>query len=227
LLKVKSQLQPEFSDNALKVLERRYLRKDDAGNPMETPRDMLCRVATVVASAEDAYGNDPQEWADKFYEMMARLEFLPNSPTLMNAGTPMGQLSACFVLPVGDSMEEIFDSLSATALVHKSGGGTGFNFSGLRPTGDRVRSTSGVASGPVSFMELFDHTTEVVKQGGIRRGANMGILEVSHPDIEEFVKAKTEKGKLTNFNISVGITDAFMEALQAGEDWVLANPRTG
>ena len=227
MLKVKSQLQPEFSDNALKVLERRYLRKDDAGNPMETPRDMLCRVATVVASAEDAYGNDPQEWADKFYEMMARLEFLPNSPTLMNAGTPMGQLSACFVLPVGDSMEEIFDSLSATALVHKSGGGTGFNFSGLRPTGDRVRSTSGVASGPVSFMELFDHTTEVVKQGGIRRGANMGILEVSHPDIEEFVKAKTEKGKLTNFNISVGITDAFMEALQAGEDWVLANPRTG
>lgn len=227
MIKVKSQLEPEFSDNALKVLERRYLRKDDEGNPIETPREMLCRVATVVASAEEAYGNDPQEWADKFYEMMAKLEFLPNSPTLMNAGTPMGQLSACFVLPVGDSMEEIFDSLSATALVHKSGGGTGFNFSGLRPTGDRVRSTSGVASGPVSFMELFDHTTEVVKQGGIRRGANMGILEVSHPDIEEFVKAKTEKGKLTNFNISVGITDAFMEALQAGEEWVLVNPRTG
>ena len=227
MIKVKSLLEPEFSDNALKVLERRYLRKNDEGNPIETPREMLCRVATVVASAEVAHGNDPQEWADTFYEMMARLEFLPNSPTLMNAGTPMGQLSACFVLPVGDSMEEIFDSLSATALVHKSGGGTGFNFSGLRPTGDRVRSTSGVASGPVSFMELFDHTTEVVKQGGIRRGANMGILEVSHPDIEEFVKAKTEKGKLTNFNISVGITDAFMEALHAGEEWVLANPRTG
>lgn len=225
-MNISSAIQPEFSDNALRVLERRYLIKDDEGKPIETPKDMLCRVARVVASVEVGDEGAKEKWANTFYEMMARLEFLPNSPTLMNAGTPMGQLAACFVLPVGDSMEDIFDSLSATAMVHKSGGGTGFNFSNLRPTGDRVRSTSGVASGPVSFMELFDHTTEVVKQGGIRRGANMGILEASHPDIEEFVKAKTEKGKLTNFNISVGITADFIEALEQGKEWPLRNPRT-
>ncbi|MDR1886123.1 MAG: vitamin B12-dependent ribonucleotide reductase [Synergistaceae bacterium] len=217
----------QFSENALRVLEKRYLRKDDRGDLVEGPEEMLWRVASSVAGAESAYGEDPEEWAARFYDMMAGLEFMPNSPTLMNAGTPRGQLSACFVLPVGDSMEEIFGALSATALVHKSGGGTGFNFSNVRPAGDRVRSTSGVASGPISFMELFDHTTEVVKQGGTRRGANMGILEASHPDIVEFIKAKTEKNKLTNFNISVGVSDAFMRAVAEDGDWRLVNPRTG
>ena len=216
-----------FSDNARRVLEKRYLRKDDRGNIIENPEEMLWRVARSVAGAEEAYGGNPEEWAVRFYNTMASLEFMPNSPTLMNAGTARGQLSACFVLPVGDSMEDIFGALSATALVHKSGGGTGFNFSDVRPAGDRVRSTSGVASGPISFMELFDHTTEVVKQGGTRRGANMGILEVSHTDIVEFVKTKTEGSKLTNFNISVGVPDAFMEAVAAGGSWNLVNPRTG
>jgi ribonucleoside-diphosphate reductase alpha chain len=220
-------IKAQFSDNALKVLERRYLRKDDAGEIIEEPDDMLWRVAAAVAKSEDSFGCDKDEWTVKFFNMMARLDFLPNSPTLMNAGTPKGQLSACFVLPIDDSMEDIFGALASTALVHKSGGGTGFNFSSLRPAGDRVRSTSGVASGPISFMELFDHTTEVVKQGGTRRGANMGILSVSHPDVMDFVKAKTENGKLTNFNISVGITDAFMDAARKGEDWDLVNPRTG
>lgn len=220
-------VKPQFSENALRVLEKRYLRKDDEGKIIETPEAMLWRVASAVSAAESACGEDAEEWAVKFYNMMARLEFLPNSPTLMNAGSPMGQLAACFVLPIGDSMEEIFSSLSSTALVHKSGGGTGFNFSGVRPAGDRVRSTSGVASGPISFMELFDHTTEVVKQGGTRRGANMGILEASHPDIIDFVKAKTENGKLTNFNISVGIPEAFMKAVEENDGWDLINPRTG
>ncbi|MDR3332558.1 MAG: vitamin B12-dependent ribonucleotide reductase [Synergistaceae bacterium] len=222
-----SRMKPQFSENAMRVLEKRYLRKDDSGKIIETTEEMLWRVASAVAGAEEAHGGDAGEWAVKFCNMMARLEFMPNSPTLMNAGTPRGQLSACFVLPVGDSMEEIFGALSATALVHKSGGGTGFNFSHVRPAGDRVRSTSGVASGPISFMELFDHTTEVVKQGGTRRGANMGILEASHPDIIEFVKAKTEKNILTNFNISVGVTDAFMDAVAEDGDWNLVNPRTG
>ncbi|MDR0616090.1 MAG: vitamin B12-dependent ribonucleotide reductase [Synergistaceae bacterium] len=220
-------MKAQFSENALKVLERRYLRKDDAGEIIECPEDMLWRVASAVAVSEEVSGGNKDEWAVRFYDMMARLDFLPNSPTLMNAGTPKGQLSACFVLPVGDSMEEIFGALVSTALVHKSGGGTGFNFSHVRPAGDRVRSTSGVASGPISFMELFDHTTEVVKQGGTRRGANMGILEASHPDVLDFVKAKTEKGKLTNFNISVGIPDAFMDAVRENKDWDLVNPRTG
>ena len=222
-----TRIKAEFSENALRVLEKRYLRKDDEGKTVETPEDMLWRVASAVSRAEEAHGENADEWGVKFYNMMARLEFLPNSPTLMNAGTPMGQLSACFVLPIGDSMDEIFSSLSATALVHKSGGGTGFNFSSVRPAGDRVRSTSGVASGPISFMELFDHTTEVVKQGGTRRGANMGILEASHPDIIDFVKTKTESGKLTNFNISVGVPDAFMKAVEENGDWDLINPRTG
>ncbi len=220
-------MQALFSENARRVLEKRYLRKDDRGEIAETPEDLLWRVASAVAAPEEKYGEIADEWAVRFYELMASLEFLPNSPTLMNAGTPKGQLSACFVLPIGDSMDEIFGALSATAMVHKSGGGTGFNFSHVRPAGDRVRSTSGVASGPVSFMELFDHTTEVVKQGGTRRGANMGILDASHPDVIDFVKAKTESAKLTNFNISVGIPDAFMQAVKDDADWDLRNPRTG
>jgi ribonucleoside-diphosphate reductase alpha chain len=220
-------MKARFSENARYVLRKRYLRKDDAGEIIETPEEMLWRVACAVSKPEAKYGGDADEWAAKFYGIMAALEFLPNSPTLMNAGTPRGQLSACFVLPIGDSMEEIFGSLCATALVHKSGGGTGFNFSNVRPSGDRVRSTSGVASGPISFMELFDHTTEVVKQGGTRRGANMGILDVSHPDIKTFITIKKESKKLSNFNISVGITDAFMKAVEKSENWNLVNPRTG
>jgi ribonucleoside-diphosphate reductase alpha chain len=202
------QIRPSFSQNAIKVLERRYLLKDEKGNLIETPENMLWRVARAVAKAEGSFGDEgsEKEWAERFFGMMARLDFLPNSPTLMNAGTSAGQLSACFVLPIGDSMEEIFDALKYTALVHKSGGGTGFNFSSLRPYGDIVKSTKGVASGPVSFMELFDHTTDVVKQGGMRRGANMGILNADHPDVVKFIKAKVEEGKLRNFNISIGVT---------------------
>jgi len=220
---------PSFSKNAIRVLERRYLLKDEKGNPIETPEEMLWRVTRAVAEAERCFDDEQSSeyWAEKFYEVMANLDFLPNSPTLMNAGTPAGQLSACFVLPIGDSMEEIFDALKYTALVHKSGGGTGFNFSSLRPYGDIVRSTKGVASGPVSFMELFDHTTDVVKQGGMRRGANMGILNADHPDVVRFIKAKIEEGKLKNFNISIGVTHKFMQAVSGDEDWPLLNPRTG
>ena len=222
-------VKPSFSENATRVLERRYLLKDEKGSPTETPEEMLWRVARAVAKAEERFDDEqsPEYWAERFYEVMAQLDFLPNSPTLMNAGTPAGQLSACFVLPIGDSMEEIFDALKYTALVHKSGGGTGFNFSTLRPYGDIVRSTKGVASGPVSFMELFDHTTDVVKQGGMRRGANMGILNAGHPDVIRFIKAKIEEGKLKNFNISIGATHKFMHAVLNDEDWQLLNPRTG
>lgn len=212
--------------NAVPILEQRYLRKDEEGQVIETVEEMFWRVATAVAGAEARWGVAPEVWAERFYDMMARLDFLPNSPTLMNAGTPMGQLSACFVLPVGDSMEEIFDALKWTALVHKSGGGTGFNFSRLRPSGDVVRSTRGVASGPVSFMELFDGCTEVVKQGGMRRGANMGILDCDHPDLLHFLSAKTREGRLANFNISVALSDAFMETLDGEGQWSLVNRRT-
>jgi len=221
------ELTPCFSENAVKVLEKRYLRKNEEGKIEENPSELLWRVATSVAEAEGKWQQDPKTRSAEFYEIMARLLFLPNSPTLMNAGSKLGQLSACFVLPVGDSMDEIFDTLKATALVHKSGGGTGFNFSKIRPSGDRVRSTSGVASGPISFMELFNDATEVVKQGGMRRGANMGILEVSHPDVFDFIKAKTTRGRLTNFNISVGVSDAFMKAVKDNGEWELKNPRSG
>ncbi len=216
----------ELSDNAQKVLRRRYLLKDEHGNVTETPEQMFRRVASYVASADDLYG-DVTGSEQEFYSVMSNLEFLPNSPTLMNAGTRIKQLAACFVLPVGDSLDEIFGTLKSAAIIHQSGGGTGFSFSRLRPQGDIVGSTGGIASGPVSFMKVFDAATQAIKQGGRRRGANMGILRVDHPDIVDFITAKHEPGVLTNFNLSVGVSDTFMEAVEAGESYGLLNPRTG
>lgn len=221
--KIKDDL--KLNANAIKVLEERYLLKNKKGEVIETPTELFKRVAKAIAAADRKYGKDIKKTEKEFFEAMANLEFLPNSPTLMNAGTPL-QLSACFVLPVEDSLKDIFNAVRQMALIQQSGGGTGFSFSHLRPKGDIVKSTHGVASGPISFMEIFDETTETIKQAGKRRGANMGVLHCQHPDIIEFITVKNKPNILNNFNLSVAVTDSFMRAVKANKNYPLVNPRT-
>jgi ribonucleoside-diphosphate reductase alpha chain len=217
----------KLSINAIEILKRRYLRKDLRGEAIETPKEMFDRVASHVSRAEGKFGGDPAVYRQDFLRMMQNLLFLPNSPTLMNSGLDFGQLSACFVLPIEDSLESIFETLKHMALIHQSGGGTGFSFSRLRPKDDIVKTTGGVASGPVSFMSIFDAATNVIKQGGRRRGANMGVLRIDHPDILEFIEAKEKPGYLENFNISVAATDDFLRLARSGGEMNLVSPRNG
>jgi ribonucleoside-diphosphate reductase alpha chain len=218
---------PTLTANALEVLQKRYLSRDASGNVSETPADMFWRVATHVANVEQQYGRCVEASAEAFYDAMARLQFLPNSPTLMNAGTSVGQLAACFVLPVDDSLDGIFGTLHDAALIHQTGGGVGYDFSRLRPAGDRVTSTGGVSSGPVSFMKAFDAAVGAVRQGGRRRGANMAVLDVHHPDVEQFITVKRDATSLCNFNLSLAVDEAFMAAAAERSDIALVNPRTG
>ncbi len=219
--------EPKLTVNAIEVLRRRYLLRDEQGNIIETPDQLFRRVAKALAGVNRMHGEDPKKSEEEFYKIMSKLEFMPNTPTLFNAGAPLGQLAACFALPVEDSLEGIFNSVKNTALIEQSGGGVGFDFSRLRPKGDIVRSTKGVASGPVTFMKVFDTVTEVIKAGGKRRGAMMGILRVDHPDILEFITEKAHEVALTNFNVSVAVTDKFMKAVRSGGTYELVNPRTG
>ena len=216
-----------LSGTALEILRARYLQRNEHGEVIETAEAMFERVAKAIAEPARGYGEDVSFWAARFFERMSRLEFLPNSPTLMNAGLPNGQLAACFVLPIEDDLDSIFTALSRMARIHQTGGGTGFSFSRLRPRDDRVSSTGGITSGPLSFMDLFDQTTAVIRRGGRRRGANMAVLRIDHPDIEEFIEAKRNPERLQNFNLSVGITEAFWSALSANGVFALRNPRTG